>query len=203
MATIKARIYGTMDRMGRAVEFEIVDSLPIQGEAVSFGDPGYVWGTAELCRLDPEQRTRDEAELYRYEFYKVPEIDADDGEVTEWHYMAIEAKRSQEPTPRIVQTAVGEVSAYDDEDAYVSDMMMSVIWDEEYVEPSEEWLRQTFKAVRRSVKDILADSGLRQWELCARFLIPRRTVEDWSRGAASCPIYTRLMMQELLGLWSR
>lgn len=203
MATIKARLYGTMDRMGRAVEFEIVDSLPIEGDRVSFGDPGYVWGKAELCRLDPEQRTRDEDQLYKFDFYKVPEIDVDDDEVSEWHYMAIETKPSKEPTPRIVQTAVWEVPNYDDEDAYVSDLMMSSIWEEEYVDPSEEWLRQTFKAVRRSVKDILADSGLRQWELCARFLIPRRTVEDWSRGAASCPIYTRLMMQELLGLWSR
>lgn len=203
MATIKARIYGTSDSMGMAMDFDIVDSLPIEGERVSFGDPGYIWGKAELCRLDPEQRTRDEAELYKYEFYAVPEIYVEDDEVEAIHYMAIEAKRSQERTPRIVQTAVSEVSAYDDEDAYVSDMMMSSIWDEEYAEPSEEWLRQTYKAVRRSVKDILAESGLRQWELCTRFLIPRRTVEDWSRGAASCPIYTRLMMQELLGLWSR
>ena len=175
---IRARLYGTTDRQGKVRSFEVVDRIP-EG--------------AELLRLDPEQRTGDDDVLYEYDFYRT-----EDGD-----YIAHKPAKGTEPTPRIIETAISEAAAYDDEDAYISDLMESIVWDEEYVEPNEEWLRQTYRAARRSVKDIMEAAGLKQWQLCQRFGIPKRTVEDWSRGARQCPSYVMMMMQELLGLWSR
>lgn len=51
-----------------------------------------------------------------------------------------------------------------------------------------------------TVREILKAADMTQKELSERFQIPRRTVEDWSRGARTCPPYVRRMMQELLGL---
>ncbi len=48
------------------------------------------------------------------------------------------------------------------------------------------------------VKELLKAHGLTQKELCERFGIPKRTVEDWSRGARVCPLYVLRMMDELL-----
>ncbi len=51
-----------------------------------------------------------------------------------------------------------------------------------------------------SIKEIMKAAGMTQKALCERFGIPRRTVEDWSRGARVCPEYVRKMIIELLGL---
>lgn len=51
-----------------------------------------------------------------------------------------------------------------------------------------------------TVKQILQAAGITQKQLSERFGIPRRTIEDWSRGVRTCPVYVRRMMQELLDL---
>lgn len=100
--------------------------------------------------------------------------------------------------------AVSEVENYDEIDAYVSGLALSSEWgDEEAADiPAEriEALRQIWTACHRSVKEIAADAGLSCRKLAARFCVPCRTMEDWSAGKSACPIYTRLMMQECLGL---
>lgn len=98
---------------------------------------------------------------------------------------------------------IQEAQHYTDRDAYVSDLALSSIWglhNGDIPASRLEALGNLYDAVNRSVKDIAADAGLSQRGLAERFCIPYRSVEDWCAGKRECPIYTRLMMQELLGL---
>lgn len=70
-------------------------------------------------------------------------------------------------------------------------------------EGTVQWLTQIHAAVNRSVKDIAKAAGMAQYRLAKHFCIPRRTMEDWCREVSRCPVYTRLMMQEVLGLVRR
>lgn len=99
---------------------------------------------------------------------------------------------------------VREVPAYADIDAYVSDMALSSMWgDAETADiPAAhiDQLRAIYTAVNRTPKEIVAASGLSQAAFAERYCIPRRTVEDWCRGVAKCPLYTRLLLQRAEGL---
>lgn len=102
------------------------------------------------------------------------------------------------------RTAAAETANYTDQAAYVSDLAMSTIWgDPEGADiPADrvEQLGQIWDAYHRSVKEIAAAAGLSCRKLAERFCIPYRTMEDWSAGKSTCPVYIRLMMQECLGL---
>lgn len=50
-----------------------------------------------------------------------------------------------------------------------------------------------FREIRRS-------SGLTQQKIADRFMIPRRSVENWDSGTTTPPPYVRLMLMQLLGL---
>lgn len=63
-------------------------------------------------------------------------------------------------------------------------------------------LQRQKKAITRSVRDIAAAAGLSYRKMAERFFIPYRTMEDWSAGKSACPVYTRLMMQECLGMYN-
>lgn len=107
---------------------------------------------------------------------------------------------------KIYRTCLSEALNYSDRDAYVSDLALSSIWEDEAEEiPSDriEWLGQLWDAVHRSVKDICKDAGMTQNATADYFCIPRRTFGNWCTGERECPIYTRLMMQEILGLFHR
>ena len=110
-------------------------------------------------------------------------------------------------TDKQYMTCVAEATNYADRDAYISDLCLSSLWgDPEDVDiPAErvEMLGQIWDACHRSVKDIAKDAGLSQRKLAERFCISYRTVENWCDGQRSCPIYIRLMMQEILGLLSK
>ena len=58
-------------------------------------------------------------------------------------------------------------------------------------------------AVARSVKDICRMAGMSQNAMADYFSIPRRTFGNWCTEIRECPEYTKLMMQELLGLYRR
>lgn len=58
-------------------------------------------------------------------------------------------------------------------------------------------------AAARSVKDICRMAGMTQTAMADYFNIPQRTFGNWCTGSRECPTYTRLMMQELLGLYRR
>ena len=49
-----------------------------------------------------------------------------------------------------------------------------------------------------TVKEVIKSCGMTQKQLSERFGIPRRTIEDWSRGVSKCPDYVVRMMQEIL-----
>ena len=68
--------------------FEIVSELPTPGTVYPFSD-GWTYGTPQTAQLDPEQRTGDDAEHYRYTFYTLPVFDADGKELSP-DYVAIE-----------------------------------------------------------------------------------------------------------------
>lgn len=56
-------------------------------------------------------------------------------------------------------------------------------------------------AVNRTMPEILQESGKSGREVCRRFGISYRTMEDWTNGRRTCPVYLRLMIQELLGMY--
>jgi hypothetical protein len=97
-----------------------------------------------------------------------------------------------------------ECAAYTDPDAYVSDLFLSTIWgdspEEEVPASRVAELRAVWDAVHRPVREIVSAAGMTQAAFAEHFCIPRRTVEDWCRGVRECPLYTRLMMQRILGL---
>lgn len=107
----------------------------------------------------------------------------------------------------IYNVCVSESLNYNDRDAFVSDLALSSIWeDEEGAEIPQERIERLggiWDASHRSLKDIAKAAKLSQRALAERFCVPQRTMEDWCRGVSKCPIYTRLMMQECLGLIKR
>lgn len=58
-------------------------------------------------------------------------------------------------------------------------------------------------AAQRSVKEICKLAGMSQNAMADYFGIPRRTFGNWCTGERECPEYTKMMMQELLGLYKR
>ena len=58
-------------------------------------------------------------------------------------------------------------------------------------------------ASQRSVKDICRMAGMTQTAMADYFSIPQRTFGNWCTGTRECPEYTKLMMQEILGLYRR
>lgn len=101
---------------------------------------------------------------------------------------------------------VAESANYDDLDAYVSDMMLSSVWGavEDTVSHAarREELRSIYTAATRTVREIVAAAGMTQAAVTDRLCIPRRTLQDWCRGVRECPLYTRLMIQQCLGIFA-
>lgn len=107
---------------------------------------------------------------------------------------------------KIYNTCLIEAYNYTDQDAYVSDLALSSIWEDESEEiPAEriDWLRQIWTATQRTVKEICKDAGMTQTAIANYFHIPQRTFGNWCTGVNECPEYTKLMMQEILGLYHR
>lgn len=110
-------------------------------------------------------------------------------------------------TDKQFMTCVSEAANYTDRDAYISDLCLSSMWGDaaEAEIPAEriDALGDIWDACHRSIKEIADLAGLSRRKLAERFCIPYRTVEDWSASRRESPIYTRLMMQECLGLLTR
>ena len=104
----------------------------------------------------------------------------------------------------IYQICLSEALNYTDRDAYIGDLALSSIWeDDEAADIPDgrlDWLGQLWDAAHRSVKEIARDAGLSQRKLAERFVIPYRTVENWCGGQRECPVYVKMMMQECLEL---
>lgn len=99
---------------------------------------------------------------------------------------------------------VAECQNYTDRDAYISDLALSSIWGDapgaDIPQARIDALGEIWDACHRSIKDIAAAAGMSVRALAIKFCIPQRTAENWASKANECPIYTRLMMQQMLGL---
>jgi len=100
--------------------------------------------------------------------------------------------------------ALHEAGNYSDPDAFASDLYLSSVWiDKRIAQPPISWLRQVWVAANKPFSDILRESGMSRQEFSEYFHIPYRTLQNWFLGVNTCPLYVRLMMQELLGQFSR
>lgn len=92
-------------------------------------------------------------------------------------------------------------------EAFVSDWAPSPIWgDPEGAEiPAAriDELGELWDAAHLTIRDIRVHAGLTQAAFTERFLIPRRTIENWEGGKRECPAYLRLMLAELSGAYTR
>lgn len=117
----------------------------------------------------------------------------------------INKRRTETLTVTQYNLLVAEAGKYDSAEAFISDCAMSTIWGADAGEKLAsqkrlETLRLIWDAVHRPVRDIIAYSGLTQAAFAARFLVSVKTVEAWLTGSRSCPLSTRMMFQQLLGL---
>ena len=225
---MKARIYGSANRQGPIKEFAVVEKLPTKGEPVMLGEPDFIWGGAEKAMLDPEQRHRDENELGDYDFYVVPEINVEDGEAVAVHYFAVKRPEPVLNTEYAIINHGIEKAPYHNEDVLFesqdSEEIVAKLIECQCNDSSESveiytvtdkgdfYEGSDFKtvsdflhiaAVQRSVKQICQMAGMSQNAVADRFEIPHRTFGNWCTGVRECPEYTKLMMQELLGLYVR
>ena len=67
----------------------------------------------------------------------------------------------------------------------------------------KDWIIQYWQAVNRSVPEIIEISGFSLAAFAREFYIPKRSVEDWKSGARKCALYTKLLLQESLGIFQR
>lgn len=104
-------------------------------------------------------------------------------------------------TSKQYRFCVTEAANYKDMDAYVSDLELSSIWEDDNLTASRrQALRSVYAATNRSIREIVSAAGMTQAAFAEAFCIPLRTVENWCTGCRECPLYTRLMMQKCLGL---
>ena len=102
---------------------------------------------------------------------------------------------------------LNELPNYTDRLAYISELATSSIWGgpdgcaDDIPAERLDVLRGIYDAANRTVSQICAAAGLSARELADRFAIPVSTVFSWRSGHRDCPAYTRMMMQECLGLY--
>ena len=102
-------------------------------------------------------------------------------------------------------TCVTEAQNYTDREAYISDLALSSMWgdlpEDDIPQDRLSQLVRIYDAVHRSVKDIASEAGISAREMAIRFCIPQRTLENWCMSVNKCPLYTRLLLQESLGIY--
>lgn len=100
-----------------------------------------------------------------------------------------------------------EALSSDDREAFVSDWSLSSIWDDDPESgiPSDRpyQLDELWRAAHMTIRDIRGAAGLTQAAFCARFCIPKRTLENWEGGQRICPDYLRLLLAQAVGAYIR
>ena len=100
---------------------------------------------------------------------------------------------------------VTEAANYSSSGAYVSGIIRASIWGDAPDAPIPperlDQLRSIYAATSRPVREIVATAGMTQAAFAEHFCIPRRTLQDWCRGVRECPLYTRLMIQQCMGMF--
>lgn len=101
-----------------------------------------------------------------------------------------------------INLALQEAPDYRDEDAYVSDLLLSAKLLEADAEPDlsqEDTLRALWRVANLPFPDLLKWLGLKNTSCSKRFAINIRTVQRWTAGERECAIYLRRMMAEVMG----
>ncbi len=60
-----------------------------------------------------------------------------------------------------------------------------------------------YGTLSRSMYQIVQESGMSMGGFARRFYIPEVVLEAWCDGTSPCPIYAKLQIAELLGIYSR
>lgn len=125
------------------------------------------------------------------------------GVVHAWIYAsADDLDEHYELTDKQFSAALQEAAAYDDPDAFASDVATSDIFragDDELPALAAE-LRPIWRYAHLTVSEIIAHTGLSQTDFAARFAIPLRTLQGWISGSRECPPYVRLLLAKQCGL---
>ena len=58
-------------------------------------------------------------------------------------------------------------------------------------------------SIDKSMRDIVELNGGNMAKFSRRFCIPYRTLQAWCDGTNECPVYIKLMICEIMGLYSR
>ncbi len=110
-------------------------------------------------------------------------------------------------TDKQFNTLWGEALTTPSREGFVSDFSLSSLWgdSEGAPVPAERItaLGDLWTAAHTTVKDIRQALSLSRPAFSTRFLIPVRTLENWESGANACPEYTRLLLLQAAGLYTR
>lgn len=61
-------------------------------------------------------------------------------------------------------------------------------------------MSEAYKIYSRTVKEIIATTGLSYAAFGRKYSIPTRSIENWCCRGTTCPIYIRIFLQEAVGL---
>ena len=99
-----------------------------------------------------------------------------------------------------------EAEKYNEAEAYVSGLALSSMWgeapDDEIPAARLQQLACIWQAAHTSIRAIRQAAGLTQAAFGERFLIPRRTIEEWEAGRRTPPDYTRLLLMQAVGMFT-
>lgn len=198
---IKARLKGTELRNGKLRRFVLMDEVPSVGNKVE--GTHCVYGESRAAELAGWQHTVDQDSHHLYDFWIVNILNEGFVQVGE-AYICTPHRSNKEITPLVYTTMIGIAQNCDSVEDFISKALAHDIWAKEDVDKinREEWLTQLYVAVKRSVPEIIKAAHLTQMKLATYFAIPRRTVEGWVYDNKP-PIYTIMMIQEILGLVKR
>lgn len=91
------------------------------------------------------------------------------------------------------------------EDMYIAEWATSDIFDPDKDAPDPDYgaivelLRQIYRCAHITVRETREHTGLSQAAFAERYLIPKRSVENWESGSRECPDYVRLMLAHVTG----
>ena len=110
-------------------------------------------------------------------------------------------------TDKLFCTLIAAALAAADRGTFVSDWSLSSAWGDapDAAIPADriDTLARLWDAAHLTIRDIRQHTGLSQAAFATRYCIPTRTLEDWERGARSCPDYLRLLLAQSTGLYAR
>ena len=83
-----------------------------------------------------------------------------------------------------------EALSAEDRDAFISDWALSSAFPEDSdLAENAAAVAEIWDAAHLTVRDVRLSTGLSQAQFAERFLIPRRSIENWESGARACPQY--------------